>query len=106
MFEVTRYIHKHDMNKNFKSYEAYLIDADYELIFNTSEFARISPLCSHSKQRSRSSRLLSLEQEMNVDRDHRVLSIHCCDSKCSVAFQQTRHRHGEMQFIYGLMMTK
>jgi len=26
---------------------------------------------------------LFLEQEMNVDRDHRVLGIHCCDSKCS-----------------------
>lgn len=37
--------------------------------------------------------LLSKKQ----DRDHRVLDI-CCDSKCFVAFQQTWHWHGEMQF--------
>lgn len=61
---------------------------------------RIRPLCSHSEadllgNRSRSSWLLPLEHETNVDRDH---CVRCCDSKCSVAFQQTRYRHGEMQF--------
>lgn len=75
--------------------------ANYELIFNGGEFAHISPLCSHSEQTySAIDRVLRVCCFLSKkrDRDHRVLGICCCDSKCSVAFQQTRHRHGKMQF--------
>jgi len=61
---------------------------------------RVWVLCAvtHSRLSDRSRLLLPPERETNVDRDHRVLGIRCCDSKCRVAFQQTRQRHGEMQF--------
>lgn len=52
--------------------------ANYVLIFNDGEFARTSPLCSqqaYSAIDRRSSCLLPLEHETNVDRDHRVSSV-------------------------------
>lgn len=69
--------------------------------FNDGEFVHIhisahNILCAQHLWQIAS--LAPLEREADVDEDHRVLSIHCCDSKCRVTFQQTRQRHGEMQF--------